>query len=121
MTELKPCPFCGREAEIIAETKRNIGFTIWCECKECSARKFMSRDDYAFPCAGCLCDHCANNLYSSDQMAGEAKIFCYVCEECRYYDGNLKNKDMRCKQCENYIVTNEHAERLRKKIKVVKK
>lgn len=55
----------------------------------------MSRDDYAFPCAGCLCDHCANNLYSSDQMAGEAKIFCYVCEECRYYDGDLKNKDMR--------------------------
>lgn len=37
----------------------------------------MSRDDYAFPCAGCLCDHCANNLYSSDQMTGEAKIFCY--------------------------------------------
>ena len=33
----------------------------------------------------------------------------------------MKNKDMRCKQCENYIVTNEHAERLRKKIKVVKK
>lgn len=64
----------------------------------------MSRDDYAFPCAGCLCDHCANNLYSSDKMAGEAKIFCYVCEECRYYDGDLKNKDMRCKQCENYIV-----------------
>ena len=50
-------------------------------------------------------------------MAGEAKIFCYVCEECRYYDGDLKNKDMRCKQCENYIVTNEHAERLRKKDK----
>lgn len=55
------------------------------------------------------------------KMAGEAKIFCYVCEECRYYDGDLKNKDMRCKQCENYIVTNEHAERLRKKIKVVKR
>lgn len=58
----------------------------------------MSRDDYAFPCAGCLCDHCANNLYSSDQMAGEAKIFCYVCEECRYYDGDLKNKYERKKR-----------------------
>ena len=48
-------------------------------------------------------------------------------EKQRYFamfarnDGDLKNKDMRCKQCENYIVTNEHAERLRKKIKVVKK
>ncbi len=40
----------------------------------------MKRHDYAFPCAGCLCDHCANNLYSSDKMAGEAKIFCYDCE-----------------------------------------
>lgn len=27
-------------------------------------------------------------------MAGEAKIFCYVCEECRYYDGDLKNNGM---------------------------
>ena len=32
----------------------------------------------------------------------------------------LKNKDMRCKQCENYIVTNEHAERLKRRMKLVK-
>lgn len=34
----------------------------------------MSRDDYAFPCAGCLCDHCANNLYSSDHTLDQALL-----------------------------------------------
>ena len=32
-----------------------------------------------------------------------------------------KCKDMWKQECEEYIVTNEHSERLRKKIKVVKK
>lgn len=36
----------------------------------------MKRSDYAFPCGGCICNHCANNLYSEDKTAGEAKIFC---------------------------------------------
>ncbi len=81
----------------------------------------MSRDDYVSPCAGCLCNHCANSVETIDNCTGEAKEPCFVCDECRWYDGNLKNKDMRCKQCENYIVTNEHAERLRKKIKVIKR
>ena len=81
----------------------------------------MSRDDYAFPCASCLCDHCANNLYSSDKMAGEAKIFCDVCEQCRWYDGDKKNKDMWRQECEKFIVTEEHAMRRRKKIRMVKK
>lgn len=44
MTELKPCPFCGREAEIIAETKRNIGFTIWCECKSEVAKQNLQKN-----------------------------------------------------------------------------
>lgn len=36
----------------------------------------MKKSDYAFPCGGCICNHCANNLYSEDKTAGEAKIFC---------------------------------------------
>lgn len=81
----------------------------------------MKRSDYVFPCAGCICNHCANNLYSEDKTAGEAKIFCDVCECCRWYDGDIKNEDMWEQECEEYIVTNEHSERLRKKMKVIKR
>ena len=81
----------------------------------------MSRDDYAFRCAGCRCNHCANNVETGDNCAGEAIKACFVCDEFNWYDVNLKNRDMTCRQCEDYIVTNQHAERLRKKIKVVKK
>lgn len=45
----------------------------------------MSRDDYAFPCAGCLCNHCANNVETIDNCTGEAKEPCFVCDECRWY------------------------------------
>ena len=70
----------------------------------------MSRDDYAFHCAGCRCNHCANNVETGDNCAGEAIKACFVCDECNWYDGNFKNRDMTCRQCEDYIVTNQHAE-----------
>ena len=60
-------------------------------------------------------------MYSVDKTAGEAKIFCDACEQCRFESVYTKNKDMWKQECEEYIVTNEHSERLRKKIKVVKK
>ena len=81
----------------------------------------MKRHEYASPCGGCICNHCTNNLYSVDKTAGEAKIFCDACECCRWYDGDTRSKDMWKQKCKNYIVTNQHAEYLRKRIKVVKK
>ena len=74
-----------------------------------------------FHCAGCRCNHCANNVETGDNCAGEAIKACFVCDECNWYDGNLKNRDMTCRQCEDYIVTNQHAEYLRKRIKVIKR
>lgn len=34
--ELKPCPFCGEEANVMAANK-SYGLTIWCQCG-CGAR-----------------------------------------------------------------------------------
>lgn len=38
MAELKKCPFCGGEATLKMECKRDIGWTIWCECTKCCAK-----------------------------------------------------------------------------------
>lgn len=35
--KLLPCPFCGGEVSIKARDKRDVGFTIWCECSKCHA------------------------------------------------------------------------------------
>ena len=80
----------------------------------------MKRSDYAFPCGGCICNHCANNLSSEDKTAGEAKIFCDACEWCRWYDGDTKNPDKWKQECDEYIITEEQAKRNRKKFKIVK-
>ena len=38
MEELKKCPFCGGEANIKTKNKREVGWTIWCECNHCHAK-----------------------------------------------------------------------------------
>ena len=81
----------------------------------------MNQFEYAFRCAGCRCNHCANNVETGDNCAGETRKACFICDECNWYDGDTKHKDMWRRECENYIVTNEHAERLRHRIKLVKK
>lgn len=79
----------------------------------------MRRSDYAVPCGRCLCNHCTNNVETIDNCTGEAKEPCFVCDECRWYDGDTRHKDMWRQECGEYIVTNEHAERLRRKMKLI--
>lgn len=77
------------------------------------------RRDYAFICGGCLCNHCANSVECSDRCAGEADFGCFVCDECRGWDGKEILDNWR-ESCGQYKVTNSYAERIRKKLKVVK-
>lgn len=80
----------------------------------------MKRSDYAFPCGGCICNHCANSVETIDNCTGEAKEHCFVCDECRWYGGDTKNLDKWKQECDEYIITEEQAKRNRKKFKIVK-
>lgn len=77
------------------------------------------RKVYAFPCGGCICNHCANSVECCDHCMEETDFACFSCDECRRYDekGILDNWRENCGQ---YKITNSHAKRTRKKLKVVK-
>lgn len=74
------------------------------------------KKQYASPCGGCICNHCANSAECFDDCPSEMDIPCYVCDECFNY-----NKYGRCQkrtECNRYKITNKYAEYLRKKIRV---
>lgn len=82
-----------------------------------SERKEKVRKQYAFPCGGCVCSHCANNVETPDTCTGEMKEPCFTCDYCKHYDG--KGTDRRLQDCDKYIVTGEHARRLRRHMKII--
>lgn len=79
-------------------------------------QKSGSQKQYAFPCAGCICNHCANNVETIDLCTGEGDEPCFTCDCCKYFDGI--GKDRRLQDCDKYIVTDEHAKRLRRQMKM---
>lgn len=69
------------------------------------------------PCYDCICNHCANCVECADNCTGEMDEPCFVCEDCKNYDG--KGKDVwRC-ECNRYKITNLYAEKKRKKFEIV--
>lgn len=44
-------------------------------------RKEEVRKQYAFPCGGCACSHCANNVETPDTCTGEMKEPCRTCPD----------------------------------------
>ncbi len=76
---------------------------------------------YASPCGGCICDHCANSVECWDDCAGEMGFPCFTCDECVHYDGHGNGRSQKMTECRDYKVTNKYAEYLRKRIRYVKK
>lgn len=77
-----------------------------------------SKKSYAFPCGGCICNHCANSVECWDDCTGEMENPCFICDECIYYDGHGSSRKRT--ECENYKVTDKYAKNVRKKFLVRK-
>lgn len=87
--------------------------------KESFGQGNATQKDYAFPCGGCACNHCANSVECFDNCTGEADFGCFTCDECRRYDGKGIVDNYR-DSCVKYKVTTIHAKRIRKTFKAVK-
>lgn len=87
--------------------------------------KQIDRSIYAYPCGGCICDHCANNINCEDSVESpgiaekEADFACFNCDDCYNYHGTGKGADNWKPDCRNYKVTNVHAEYIRKRFRKV--
>lgn len=77
------------------------------------------RENYAFPCGGCICNHCANSVECFDRCMGEADFGCFTCDECRWCDGKGTIDNWRS-SCGSYKVTDAYNKRIRRKFKAVK-
>lgn len=75
--------------------------------------------NYAFPCGGCLCDKCANNVECLKVEMGEQIEPCFNCDYCAYYDG--KGSYNKKYKCEKFIITEHEARKARGKLKVISK
>jgi hypothetical protein len=75
------------------------------------------------PCYYCQCNSCVNNAESitvkADEVPDDYKP-CFLCDECQVFDGNFKNRRIEVTQCERYEIDNYHAEKARKKFKIVR-
>ena len=76
------------------------------------------KKQYACPCGGCICNHCANSVECWDDCTGEMEFSCFVCNECKYYDG--KGSNNRRAECKDYKITEAYAKAKRKKFKALK-
>lgn len=76
---------------------------------------------YAFPCGGCICNHCANSVECADHCTGEAEFGCFVCEECKHYGCEGACEDNWRAGCNRYKVTEAHAAKIRKGFRILRK
>lgn len=73
-------------------------------------------------CANCLCQYCTHNaeeLYHTVKLEEAAEEPCFNCDECREYSGEPQHRICRKEECENFILSEYGANRVRKSWKVI--
>lgn len=75
------------------------------------------------PCYYCLCNSCVNNAESttinSDEVPYEWEP-CFLCDDCRVYDGDTRKRNLEREQCSRYRIDNYHAGQKRRKFRIVR-
>lgn len=77
--------------------------------------------DPVIQCANCLCQYCVNNAEGDKVRQGEMQEPCFICDECRAYDGDCRKQNQLKEECEEFVISDYGAERNRKKIKLIKR
>jgi hypothetical protein len=99
----------------VGYTEKYEQITISDFCKE---EKVKERKDYASPCGGCPCTHCANNVDCADcDSSKEADFACFNCDDCINYNGN-KGFDNWISKCKKYKPTERHVQMVRDNFKI---
>ena len=119
MSELKPCPFCGGEAEMLTAESMNGGYLFGIMCNDCRSRGDVYDTEaeaiaawntraVSIECAGGYCPHCAKNravetcrnvneewAKKSEFYEGETSFCCSECgarySDCESYYAYLAN------------------------------
>lgn len=86
-------------------------------------RLFEKAKDPVLCCANCLCQYCVNN---AEELWGKVKPEemqepCFICDECRIYNGDHKFRNQRKEECENFVMSDYGTGKNRKRIKLIKK
>lgn len=76
--------------------------------------------DPVIECANCLCQYCVNNVEGDKVKPREMQEPCFICDECRTYDGDCRKQNQRKEECAKFVMSDYGARRNRKRIRLIK-
>ena len=106
MTELKPCPFCGGEAEMLTAESMNGGYLFGIMCNDCRSRgDVYGTEAEAIAAWNTRYERTCRNI--KDQLRGIGATE-FMCSECRAYyaDAESYYAYLSCDDDEGEVKTN---------------
>lgn len=102
-----------------------IGFDIFMNLSEEKSEILVvkPRPAMADPCYYCLCKSCINNVENIRTTPDEITqnwVPCYCCDDCSRYD-DRKKISQETEHCNQYAIDNYHAEKNRRKFKIMRR
>ena len=88
----------------------------------------MRKSEYSNICYGCRCDSCffsvENRITDKETLikmreSGIEWHACFSCDYCKHFDGDRSKRDHFTQVCDEYIIDDLHAERLRDQFKII--